>query len=387
MSRIDSTERFEPRFFSEFTGIANRITSRDDACRYRLPEALEANQAFFAPDSPFSRHNRWRAFLARDEGGNVVGRLVASRNPEHRDVPFVPVGFFECLNDADAAAALFAAGEDFAREVGVHEIRGPMNGNFFNSYRLRLPSATAPFHGEPIHPAYYLNLFERSGFRRAYHWRTVRLPWAKAFARYSPITRQLFSKSRRKRANGPRLTVRHLDRSRWDEEVRAVYGLMQASFSSIHNFTPISFDEARARLEAFKDLLEERMVFFIEQDGKPIAFLISYHDPLPIQLWSRRTRLPFRVRDAVSRIWKRLPLRREMLVPYLGKLPEADGIRGATALMAAELFKTSLTYAATSALFCFIIDGSPSLGVIPKDLEVVAEYVLYSKALEPRGAQ
>ena len=77
----------------------------------------------------FARHGARRVFTAH-RGGEPVGRVVAhvheTSNARH-DLRRAYVGFFDCADDIEAARALLAAAEGFARERGCDELMGNFN--------------------------------------------------------------------------------------------------------------------------------------------------------------------------------------------------------------------------------------------------------------------
>ncbi|MEP7235302.1 MAG: hypothetical protein ABI778_08400, partial [Ignavibacteriota bacterium] len=79
--------------------------------------------------NPFYSHADVAWFLAEREGA-IVGRIAAIINHNHNAFHSEKAGFFgffECMNDPEAASALFLSAEDFLRSKGMTEILGPHN--------------------------------------------------------------------------------------------------------------------------------------------------------------------------------------------------------------------------------------------------------------------
>src|SRR3954464_15469616 len=69
---------------------------------------------------PFYRHGDAALFLAR-KNGNIVGRIMASDDPNYQWLHETTVGcfgLFECIDDRDVAAALFDAAASWLRKRG-----------------------------------------------------------------------------------------------------------------------------------------------------------------------------------------------------------------------------------------------------------------------------
>ncbi len=83
------------------------------------------------PDAnPFFRHGDALPFLAVDERGDPVGRILAHRSHRH-NVRYAErasfFGYFECRDDAETARALIAAAREYGAQHGCTVLRGPFN--------------------------------------------------------------------------------------------------------------------------------------------------------------------------------------------------------------------------------------------------------------------
>ena len=77
--------------------------------------------------NPFFREGEAEYFVAWD-GSRAVGRIAAIVNRRHDEVygdGHAFFGFFECVDDRDAARALLEAAAAWARERGYRGLRGP----------------------------------------------------------------------------------------------------------------------------------------------------------------------------------------------------------------------------------------------------------------------
>ncbi len=134
------------------------------------PLRYTEKQRFSAKHNAFYQHADVQLFLAR-RNGDVVGRISAHIDREHNryhDERTGFFGFFECDDEEEAARALLTTAEDWLRERGMDEIRGPFNFSVngeigflvkgFDSSPLPLMTYT---------PEYYLRLAEAAGYVKA----------------------------------------------------------------------------------------------------------------------------------------------------------------------------------------------------------------------------
>src|ERR1051325_10299420 len=96
---------------------------RDDPA-WVPPLILERKQFLDRKKHPFYRHGDAALFLAR-RGGKIVGRIMASDDPNYNKLHGTNVGcfgLFESIDDHDVADALFAAAGEWVRRKGRTEI-------------------------------------------------------------------------------------------------------------------------------------------------------------------------------------------------------------------------------------------------------------------------
>ena len=79
--------------------------------------------------TPFLRYGDAQLFIAERDGRDI-GRISAQINPLHNEKWDESAGFFghfDCVDDPEAATALFDAAESWLRERGAAFSRGPFS--------------------------------------------------------------------------------------------------------------------------------------------------------------------------------------------------------------------------------------------------------------------
>ena len=120
---------------------------------------------------------RW---LLKDGSGKTVGRVAAFYNRKIANKDQKPVGgmgFFECINDSEAAAVLFNACRDWLEENGMTAMEGPENfGERDRWWGLLVDGFLPPNFCMPYNPPYYRELFENYGFKNYFEQYTYNTP-------------------------------------------------------------------------------------------------------------------------------------------------------------------------------------------------------------------
>lgn len=368
--QIQGTANWDESFFNLFNDLRNTLFSGNP---HFLREGFDALKKQFHADAPFNKNNDWHAWLAV-RGEKVVGRLVATF-PKAAKLEFVPCGYFDCENDAEAAKALFEKAAKWAQAKGIQALKGPIDGHFFNSYRLKLPGGSTPFFGEPICPDYYHELYKAAGFEPFERWDTIEVVRDESISTFSSITMRFWG-----RKINPDLKIREINARNWNKELRTVHSLISQSYSKMPNFMPISFEEFEVLYDDFKYLINPKLSFFVEYKGQPVGFMIAFFDPLPILLDHQKSKPGWL---AKLKTLLRLKLnRKRLLVVYVGKVDTTGPkIKGVTAMLALRLAINTARYPETYPLVCYLAEGSPTYASLPKNRRLYSQYVVYRRTI------
>jgi len=96
----------------------------EDLCRLSpmVPSAQAEVAGCWTPASTLLEFSERILFLAR-RGSETVGRIAGIIDGRHNQVPQRKdgqLGFFECADDPEAAAALFSSAETWVRQKGMN---------------------------------------------------------------------------------------------------------------------------------------------------------------------------------------------------------------------------------------------------------------------------
>ena len=240
-----------------------------------VPPLLIERKAFLNRKThPFYKHGEAALFLAR-LNGEVVGRIMASDDPRYNAFHQSNIGcfgLFECIKDGRAAAALFAAAEEWLQTRGRTEIMGPID--YSTNYVCALlidgfqhPPTLLTSHNPP----YYAELIEGCGFTKAKDW------YAWLFTDFSRPTERL-RKIAEARAGKHGVTIRPVDPKKIVEESRHLQTVYDQAWQKNWGFVPFTRAESEHMAQEMKPLIIPRSVLIAEIGGAPVGFAICIPD-------------------------------------------------------------------------------------------------------------
>lgn len=270
-----------------------------------VPPLISMMKEMFDPQkNPLWEHSEFQNFVARRDG-RVVGRITALINSNHNKVHQEQMGFFgffEVLEDNEAAEALFDAAGEWLRARGMTAIRGPANPTVNDEYGLLVDGFDSP----PVvmmtyNPPYYADFIERYGFVKAmdlwaYHLDTFILGGEKVDKLPAKLTR--VAEAARKRYN---YTVRTINLKDWDAEVERFKKVYNSAWEKNWGAVAMTEHEIEHLAEGLKQIMDPDLVFVVEKDGKVVGVSITLPDvnqallrahPSP-QTWELWTLLKF----------------------------------------------------------------------------------------------
>jgi hypothetical protein len=234
------------------------------------PLMMEREEAFSPKTNPFLRRAEVCFWLARRDGRDV-GRITAQIDPLAQQGGDGRVGHFGCLsteNDPEAFAALLNTAEDFLRSRGAAHVQGPFSLSINEETGLLVDGFdTPPMLLMPHDPAYMAARLEALGYRKE------RDVYAYLLDMETP-----FSNSARKMLERPlpgSITMRRMDFSDYSNEIRRIVDIYNDAWSGNWGFVPLTEPEGEAMAKQMKMLLDKRLVWFAEADGRAVAFIVA----------------------------------------------------------------------------------------------------------------
>ena len=335
--------------------------------------------------NPFFGHARAQLFLAK-RGGKPVGRISAHIDELALEVPqeqgFGPgtgmFGYFDAEDEATAHALLEAA-EGWLRSEGMTRVLGPISMSIWEEPGLLVRGQDhAPMLMMGHHPAHYRGWIESYGFAHAKSLLTYDLDVTRDFP---PLIQRIVKSGQR----NERISVRQVDKSRWDEEVDVILSILNDAWSTNWGFVPFTPDEIAHAGKKLRPIIFEPLNMVAELDGEPVAFMLTFPDINQVLKRINGKLFPFGWFHLLR--WLRFPKGAGMRVPLMGVKKELHNSRVASQLafmMISEIRRNAdEVYGSSRGEIGWILDDNQGMIAIADaiDSKVNREYVVFEKSL------
>jgi GNAT superfamily N-acetyltransferase len=265
------------------------VSKRDLTTFIKLPWRLYRNDPLWVPPliaerrqfldpakNPWFEHGQAQLFLAwRD--GRAVGRISAQVDRifnEFQGNDWGLFGFFECENDAEAAAALLGAAERWLRARGRERMVGPADFTLNDECGVLVDGFERP----PIiltnwTKPYYPALLEGAGMVKAMD----TLMWNLEIEDRDRVHPTIWKVAERVESKHG-ITVRPMRKRDLANEIDRFLEVYNAAWEKNWGFSPLTEKEVRHYAKTLKPLLDEHWAFIAEKDGETVGAALSLPD-------------------------------------------------------------------------------------------------------------
>lgn len=366
-----------------FVGLPWKVY-RDNPCW--VPPLFSERMEFIDPaHHPFFEHATVEFFLAKRED-EVVGTIAAFTNHRHNEFQGENIGFFgffEVIDDPEAADALLETAENWARECGHDAIRGPAQFSTNEECGLLVDGFDDP----PrilmtYNPRQYVDYIEGHGYKKAMDLHAYALDMD-IYSEGSRFPAKLLRVVEKVKERGE-IQIRNMRMNDFDAEVERVKILYNKCWERNWGFVPMTDAEFDAMGKELRPLLDPDLVFVAEIDGEPVGVSLTLPDlNQPLRSAYPRPETPeWWTMAKLAWNWK---VRRQVTwlrVLILGVLPEHRA-RGVDALFYYETTKAALKKGIKHAEMSWILENNDKISRPIRVMggEVYKTYRFYEKTL------
>lgn len=254
----------------------NRWINRDNPC-YVAPLEQEVNDIFDPKKNSSFRFGECCRWLLVDDHGKTCGRIAAFTNQKYKtrgtEDPIGGIGFFDCINEQEAANQLFLTARHWLVEKGMVGMDGPINFGERDKWWGLLVEGfdKEPMYGMAFNPSYYAALFENFGFKnyynQYYYAMYVRDPLPQRFA------------ERHDRFKGkPEYSARQIEMNNLEKYASDFVTIYNAAWAQHGEVKEITLEQVMKMFGKMKPIMDPRVIWFAYYKEQPIAMFVNIPD-------------------------------------------------------------------------------------------------------------
>ncbi|HTI12916.1 MAG TPA: hypothetical protein VL832_30335 [Puia sp.] len=263
-----------PSQAKEFIQANVRLNQQDPA--YIRPIDAEINEVFDPAKNKAFRHGECIRWVLKDDEGQLIGRVAAFVNKKYRtkgdEVPVGGIGFFDCINNQDAADMLLDVARHWLSQRGMEAMDGPINfGERDKWWGLLTEGFHEPLYGMNYNQPYYKDLLETYGFQPFFYQLCFGLDPKK------PLNAKILQRHDAVAAD-PAFSARMIEKGRLEKYAEDFITIYNAAYAGHGGMKEMKKDQAWQLFKKMKPLMDEKIVWFTYHHEKPIAFFINIPD-------------------------------------------------------------------------------------------------------------
>jgi GNAT superfamily N-acetyltransferase len=239
-----------------------------------VPVPVEFQKRIFSPvHNTRLRYLPLMRWLAINEFGVPLGRIAAFGHPKPASTEKAGgIGFFDCIDNSEVAAALLQAAEAWLLSGGFLVIDGPIQPGENDQYWGLLSGNHAPVSfGSNWHPPYLEAFWHSAGYEVYYEQLTFGLSLKEGLtARFFKIA--AWAKSRSS------VEVKSLKVKQLPQFAADLAHIYNHAWTDFENFKRMEATQPLLEFERMKQILIPDLVWFAYMQGEPAAFILMLPD-------------------------------------------------------------------------------------------------------------
>jgi hypothetical protein len=226
---------------------------------------IKKNKAF-----RFGECIRW---ILKDKNENLIGRIAAFVNKKYRNKGDEQltggIGFFECINNQEAADLLFDVAKSWLMQRGMEAMDGPINfGERDRWWGLVVEGFKPPIYLMNYNPPYYVQLFENYGIKNFYN----QICW------HLFVQTQLnerFAVQDKKYNSNPEYKVVHIKKTELKKFATDFSIIYNKAWAKHEGNKELNKNVAYKMFKTMKPVMDEHLIWYVYHNNVPIAFWVN----------------------------------------------------------------------------------------------------------------
>jgi len=271
MQLIEVTDKASAHDFIQ----ANIEINKNDP-NYIRPLDKDVNDVFNKEKNKAFRFGEIIRWILKDDNGKLIGRIAAFTNKKYKnkgdDMPVGGMGFFDCINNQEAADLLFDVAKHWLLQKGMQAMDGPINfGERDRWWGLLVEGFEPPLYCMNYNQPYYKELVETYGFKPFFN--------QICFALNTDVVLQpKFYKRHADCESDPGFSAKHIRKGQLEkfaEDFTTVYNKAWAGHGGIKE---LDKKVVVKMFQTMKPVMDEKVTWFAYYNNEPIAMWVNLPD-------------------------------------------------------------------------------------------------------------
>lgn len=239
---------------------------------YIRPLDNEIEEVFDSQKNKFFKFGECERWLLK-ENNKIIGRIAVFTSKKWKNEQATGgLGFFECIENQDAANFMFDKAKEWLQARGMEAMDGPINfGERDKWWGLLVKGFEPPLYNMNYNPPYYQILFEHYGFQVYFN----------QICPGMDVEQQLsekYFKLHAHYASQKEFSARHIEKKNLDKYIQDFVTIYNKAFASHGDGKQLDIRVARGMFHQMKDILDEKITWFVYYKDEPIAMWINIPD-------------------------------------------------------------------------------------------------------------
>ncbi len=316
----------------QFLQTAVEINKNDS--NFIRPLDKDINEVFDKNKNKAFRFGETVRWILKDDNGKLIGRIAAFVNKKYKnkgdDIPVGGIGFFECINDQDAADLLLDNAKHWLIQKGMEAMDGPINfGERDRWWGMVTMGFYEALYCMNYNPPYYVTLFENYGFKPFYN--------QVCFGMHpkEPLKQKIFDRHAAF-ANDPDFTARHIKKDQLEKYAIDFTTVYNQAWAGHGGLKQLPKEQVVLMFKKMKPVMDEKIIWFAYHKQEPIAIFVNLPD---LNQWFKYLNGKFGLLQKLKFLWvKKFRANKKFNGLVFGVVPEWQG-KGIDAFIVVESAK------------------------------------------------
>lgn len=304
---------------NDFIRVNIEINKNDP--NYIRPLEKDINEVFDPQKNKSFRFGEVIRWVLRSDGGNLIGRIAAFTNKKYKnkgdDVKVGGIGFFDCINDQNAADMLFDVARHWLLQRGIEAMDGPINfGERDRWWGLLVKGFEPPIYCLNYNPPYYQELFESYGFKNFYNQVCFALNVADQID-------EKFYRRHDECAKDPGFSARYIDKSKLEKFANDFTIVYNKAWAGHGGLKELDKKVVLKMFKSMKPVMDAKINWFVYYKEDPIGIWINLPD---LNQWFKHLNGKFGLWQKLKFLWVKKTKKCDKFVGLVfGIVPEWQG--------------------------------------------------------------